>query len=77
MHGAVALIREYFPEHAPRLDLIADPGHGYGEWLCDKCGERVQYEARLDALAKPIRSPSFGPTKYKTECSKGGAHEVA
>ncbi len=76
-HNAVALIREYFPEHEPRLDLITNPAKGYGSNPCDKCGERVQYEARLDAFAKPIESPSLGPTKYETECSKGGAHEVA
>src|SRR6185437_6835037 len=27
-HAAVAMIREYFPDHQPRTDLIADPGKG-------------------------------------------------
>lgn len=50
-HAAVACIREYFPNHTPRLDLIADPGDGYGSRTCTVCDKRVQYEAKFDALA--------------------------
>jgi hypothetical protein len=69
-HLAVLCIREYFPDHEPRLDLIADPGKGYGSYPCVKCGERVQYEARFDALA--FVKPHGG---YGTECPRGGKHE--
>lgn len=65
-HAAVAMIREYFPDHAPRLDLIADPGAGYGSHKCAKCGQHVQYEAKWDAFA------TFG---HGPECPSGGQHE--
>ena len=68
-HAAVVTIRKYFPDHAPRLDLIADPGHGYGSWPCIRCGARVQYEARHDALV------AFG--KSEVYCGKDhGKHEA-
>jgi len=78
-HAAVAMIREYFPDHQPRTDLIADPGKGYGGHPCTKCGESAQYSARHDALAKVTTSKSgAGITRwaYATECPKGGAHTV-
>lgn len=76
-HLAVLCIREYFPDHEPRLDLIADPGKGYGAWPCTKCGERVQYEARLDKWAKvTTRMDGTGMTHWTRsgECSEGGDH---
>lgn len=80
-HAAVACIREYFPDHQPRLSLIENPGRGYGSWPCDKCGERVQYEAKFDAWTVVMtRSvPREGTVwNYATLCSKdSGAHEVA
>lgn len=78
-HLAVLCIREYFPEHKPRVDLINDPGKGYGSWPCIKCGERVQYEARADAYAiVKTRVSGSGRTQwsYLTECAEGGAHEI-
>ena len=78
-HGAVMHIRQWFPDHEPREDLIADPGKGYGAFPCTKCGERVQYEARFDALAVvSTRLSGSGITQwsYATECPKGGAHTV-
>ncbi|MFD6934688.1 hypothetical protein ACFWAP_00835 [Streptomyces goshikiensis] len=78
-HAAVACIREYFPEHEPRLDLIADPSKGYGSWPCSKCGERVQYEAKFDAYAVvTTRLSGSGITQwfYGRECTDGGAHTV-
>lgn len=78
-HAAVACIREYFPAHTPRLDLIADPGKGYGSWPCEKCGERVQYEARYDAhVTVSTRIAGSGITQwtYGQECAEGGAHVV-
>jgi hypothetical protein len=71
-HLAVLCIREYFPDHEPRLDLIADPGKGYGSYPCAKCGEQVQYEARFDALA--FVKPYGG---YGTTCPRGGKHELS
>jgi hypothetical protein len=53
-HAAVAAVREYFPDHAPRADLIADSYTGrklYGSYPCVHCAEAVQYEARVDGLA--------------------------
>jgi hypothetical protein len=78
-HAAVACIRQYFPDHTPRLDLIENPGKGYGSYPCDKCGESVQYEAKFDALAVvSTRLAGSGITQwsYKTDCDKGGNHEV-
>lgn len=65
-HLAVLCVRAHFPEHEPRLDLIADPGRGYGSWACTKCDQPVQYEARWDKLV-------VYPTGL--ECPKGGDHE--
>jgi hypothetical protein len=67
-HAAVAMIRQYFPEHEPRTDLIADSSYCYGSYPCVKCGQRVQYEAKVDALAVFDRSNG-------EQCSEGGAHE--
>lgn len=49
-HAGCVFVRKYFPDHAVRADLIRDPGKGYGSYPCAHCGERVQYEARHDAL---------------------------
>lgn len=57
-HAAVAYIRRYFPQHSPRLDLIKDPGKGYGSYACVHCDVRVQYEARGDGLAVMNRGGS-------------------
>lgn len=78
-HLAVLCIRKYFPDHEPRLDLIEDPGKGYGAWPCTKCGETVQYEARLDKWAKvTTRMDGTGMTHWTRsgECSEGGDHTV-
>ncbi len=69
-HAAVVWIRKWFPSHAPRVDLIANPGKGYGSWPCSKCGTPVQYEASVDALAVFAKRRSGGDI-----CDKGGAHE--
>lgn len=50
VHLAVVYVRQFFPDHSPREDLIADPGRGYGVHACLNCGLQVQYEARADAL---------------------------
>lgn len=70
-HAAVLHIRKYFPEHEPRMDLIADPGQGYGNHPCTKCEQLVQYEARRDALM-PVAYRENGPS----ECPEGGPHTV-
>ena len=66
-HAAVALVREYFPDHQPRTDLIADFRFCYGSYPCINCDQAVQYDARLDAYEVP-----FGDTRG---CPDGGAHE--
>lgn len=79
-HAAVVHIRKWFPTHQPRAELIASPGKGYGSHPCDRCGECVQYEAHLDALAVVSTSMSgSGITQwsYVTECSAGGHHIVS
>lgn len=78
-HAAAVYVRKWFPDHEPRTDLIDNPGKGYGSYPCVKCGQRVQYEARFDALA--IVSTSMRPGggtdwSYVTDCPEGGAHEV-
>ncbi len=65
-HAAVAMVREFFPHHQPRLDLIADPGRGYGAYPCLHCGETVQYEARKDALCVPRRGSRW---VYDAQCA--------
>lgn len=72
-HLAYLAVREYFPDHEPRLDLIADPGSGYGSHECVKCGQRVQYEARKDALCVVA---SGSRCTYNPDCPEGGAHET-
>lgn len=76
-HLAVLCIREYFPDHTPRLDLIENPGKGYGSHPCTKCGERVQYKAKFDKLTRvTTRIRGYGGTEwtYQTECPQGGDH---
>lgn len=72
-HLGYLCVREYFPDHEPREDLIADPGNGYGNHPCAKCGLHVQYESRKDALCVVISGPSRWT--YNAECPEGGNHE--
>jgi hypothetical protein len=67
-HLAVLAVRQHFPDHQARADLIKDSSHGYGSWPCVKCGATVQYEARFDALAVFGSGPA---------CPEGGQHETA
>lgn len=68
-HLGYLTVKEHFPDHTPRLDLIRLPaGHGYGQMPCIKCGERVQYEAKFDGFEISGKGP---------ECSRGGVHEIA
>lgn len=73
-HAAVAFIRQYFPEHVARVDLITDPGNGYGSHPCVKCGKRVQYEACVDKLC----NVEFGctVTRYGVLCIDGQGHTL-
>lgn len=76
-HLAVLCIREYFPDHEPRLDLIDGPRDTDRSGKCTKCGERVQYEAKFDKFAKvATRMDGTGMTHwtYETDCPKGGDH---
>lgn len=72
-HLGYLCVREYFPDHQPRTDLIADPGRGYGSYPCDKCGTRVQYEARYDAWCVVQTMP----WKWTPDCPEGGHHQVS
>jgi hypothetical protein len=65
-HLAVLTVRQYFPDAAPRPELIADPGNGYGTRKCAKCGQTVQYEARFNAFAVYGRGPG---------CPEGAQHD--
>lgn len=47
-HLGYLLVRQYFPDHKPDVDLIAGNGTLYGTRECVHCGQRVQYEARWD-----------------------------
>lgn len=78
-HLAVMRVRAYFPDHEPRLDLISDPGKGYGNYPCVKCDRRVQYEARLDKRA--VVSTSHRPRSAAgwaeaATCTDGGSHMI-
>lgn len=70
-HLGYLMVREYFPEHTPRLDLIKDPGSDYGSHKCPKCGKNVQYEARKDAFCEVFTSP----WRWIPDCPSGGQHE--
>jgi hypothetical protein len=72
-HLGYLTVHDYFPGHAPRLDLIADPGAGYGAHPCAKCGQQVQYEARRDALCVVTPGRHWS---YNAGCPQGGAHLV-
>lgn len=78
-HAAVHMTREYFPDHEPRVDLIANPGQGYDTWPYTRCGERVRYEPRFDALTKvTTRMDGQGVTHwtYETTCTNGQPHTI-
>jgi hypothetical protein len=78
-HAAVACIRQYFPEHQPRLDLIENPTNCYGKFPCSKCGELVQYEGKFDKYAVvTTRMDGRGMThwSYGLECTDGEPHDV-
>jgi hypothetical protein len=66
-HAAYLLVKSYFPDAEPRLDLIADASGGYGSRPCTKCGTALQYEAKVDRFAEAITC--------KVACPKGGEHD--
>jgi hypothetical protein len=67
-HLAVLCVREHFPDHEPREDLITNTHRLYGAFPCTKCGQTVQYTAKQDGWEVFATS--------KTDCNKGGKHEV-
>lgn len=71
-HLGYLLVREYFPDHTPRADLIAHPEGNYGNRECTKCHERVQYEACRRGWCKV----EIQPWRWIRECPAGGMHEV-
>jgi hypothetical protein len=75
-HLAVLCIREYFPDHEPRTELIRAPGYsyGYGMWPCVKCDTPVQYAARRDALC--VVTVRGSVWCYDAECAEGGSHAL-
>lgn len=66
-HLAYLMVRSYFPDHEPRLDLIETPP-AWGQKPCIKCGTNLQYEAAVDGWAIPITDVR--------DCPQGGLHEV-
>ena len=70
-HLAYLTVKQYFPEHQPRLDLIEDASGGYGTHACPRCGETVQYEARFDGFCKVTTMPSW---RYEPLCQDGQPH---
>jgi len=70
-HLGYLLVREYFPDHKPRLDLIAGTGSGYGSRECAKCGKQVQYEAREDAWCEVLPGARW---RVSADCPEGGRH---
>jgi len=78
-HLGYLTVKEYFPTHEPRTDLIADPGKGYGAYPCVKCGQTVQYEARYDAhvtVSTRVAAGCGTVWEYGKDCPQGGAHSV-
>lgn len=74
-HSAVCYVRDFFPDHEPREDLIAGVVSPCGP--CEKCGNKVQYEGRHDALCTvSTRMDGRGMTHwtYGAVCSDGGPH---
>lgn len=67
-HAAFLLVKSYFPEAEPRLDLIQDASGGYGQKACTKCGQALQYEAKVDAFAEAITA--------RLDCPNGGRHTI-
>lgn len=49
-HGGYLKVRQYFPDHEPRVDLI-ESGGDYGAWVCQVCGCYVQYEPSVDGFS--------------------------
>jgi hypothetical protein len=56
-HLGYLLVKQYFPDHEPRHDLIENPVSTTG--TCVHCGQGVQYEARKDALCVAMRGGSW------------------
>ena len=67
LHLGYLLVKSYFPDHEPRLDLIEAGTRYYGTRECLKCGKRVQYEGKIDGWM-PFRGPRL--------CTDGRAHAV-
>lgn len=73
-HLGYLAVREYFPEHEPRTDLIENPGKGYGSYPCVKCDQRVQYESRKDAFCVVTSGMRWS---YNDVCpADEGKHEI-
>lgn len=65
-HLGFLMVREFFPDHEPRLDLIMPSDiKGYGSYPCVHCGKRVQYDARIDG---------YEPLSGDKACTDGNAH---
>lgn len=67
-HLGYLMVKRYFPDAEPRLDLIADSSGGYGARKCAKCGTKLQYEASVDAFAEAITA--------RLDCPSGGQHST-
>lgn len=65
-HLGYLMVRQFFPDHEVRMDLIAGDFRGYNQHPCRHCGKRVQYEARIDA---------YQPFAGNVSCIVGMEHE--
>jgi hypothetical protein len=71
-HLGFLFVREYYPDHQPRADLIANPVTTTGR--CVHCDQGVQYESRKDALCVAYRG---GRWVYDETCpASESGHEV-
>jgi hypothetical protein len=64
-HLGCLMVKEFFPDHEPRVDLISGEVRGYGSYPCVHCGKRVQYEPRIDG---------YLPFVGDQACVKGQLH---
>lgn len=65
-YGGYLHVAEFFPDHTPRLDLIAR-GHGYIKRRCARCGHDLTYQPHADA---------WGLAKSRSgQCPAGGVHD--
>lgn len=66
-HGGYLHVASFFPDHTPRLDLIAR-GYGYMKRRCRACGHDLTYQPHADAWG--LSASRSGA------CPAGGVHDI-